>query len=287
MQYNAPPGSQDPNAPYVNGIPGVQKGSPVNANAVEYPQREIVSAIEAAGLTPTNNDLTQLAQAIALPVKPVISYGILPWSNSIDYPVNALTMGADGMIYQALQASGPNNGGAQPTSNIAFWISRLPISVKPPLYYDENGVLNLNVQAINKGNLEVKISARYIQPTYLQSVIKLDTINENMFPASAYNTSTYTFTAPFDGMYAFSLAYSHSQNGAANSPYTAFLKNNSEYSGSIWSVNNSGGTIAGTRSSSNAVILLNSGDIVQAIISSSGTGITSWVDTAQLNIAQV
>jgi len=64
MEYNAPPGSQDPNAPYVNGIPGVQKGSPVNANAVEYPQREILAVIEAAGLTPTNNDLTQLLQAI-------------------------------------------------------------------------------------------------------------------------------------------------------------------------------------------------------------------------------
>lgn len=72
MEYNAPPGSQDPNAPYVNGIPGVQKGSPVNANAVEYPQREILNVITAAGLTPTNNELDQLLQAIELIIQAAI-----------------------------------------------------------------------------------------------------------------------------------------------------------------------------------------------------------------------
>lgn len=66
MEYNAPPGSQDPNAPYVNGIPGVQKGSPVNGHAVEYTQREILAVIEAAGLTPTNEELDQLLRAIRL-----------------------------------------------------------------------------------------------------------------------------------------------------------------------------------------------------------------------------
>lgn len=66
MEYNAPPGSQDPNAPYVNGIPGVLKGSPVNGHAVEYTQREILAVIEAAGLTPTNEELDQLLRAIRL-----------------------------------------------------------------------------------------------------------------------------------------------------------------------------------------------------------------------------
>ncbi|MDR2051151.1 MAG: hypothetical protein LBQ63_05195, partial [Deltaproteobacteria bacterium] len=64
MKYNAPPGSQNPDAPYVNGIPGLLKGSPVNAQAVEYPQREIVNVIQAAGLTPTNEQLNQLLEAI-------------------------------------------------------------------------------------------------------------------------------------------------------------------------------------------------------------------------------
>lgn len=34
--------------------------------AIEYPQREIINALVAAGLVPTNNDLTQLTQAIEL-----------------------------------------------------------------------------------------------------------------------------------------------------------------------------------------------------------------------------
>jgi hypothetical protein len=64
MQYNAPPGSSNADAPYVNGIPGVQRGSPVNAHAIEYPQREILSVIAAAGITPTNNEMDQLLKAI-------------------------------------------------------------------------------------------------------------------------------------------------------------------------------------------------------------------------------
>ena len=64
MKYNPPHGSVDPDAIYVDVIPGQQRGSPVPAAAVEYPQREILSVILAAGLAPTNADLTQLKQAI-------------------------------------------------------------------------------------------------------------------------------------------------------------------------------------------------------------------------------
>ena len=66
MLYNPPSGSASPNAPYVgkNVAAGTQ-GSKVPPAAVENTQREIVNAITAAGLTPTNGDLTQLAQAIA------------------------------------------------------------------------------------------------------------------------------------------------------------------------------------------------------------------------------
>jgi len=70
MKYNPPPGSQDPNASFVNGIPGIQKGSPVPAGAVEYPQREILAVIEAAGIVPSNEDLEQLLKAIRLIIPP-------------------------------------------------------------------------------------------------------------------------------------------------------------------------------------------------------------------------
>ncbi len=66
MQYVQPYDQpSNPNAPYVNGNPsaGVQ-GSIIPAGAVENPQREIVSVITLAGLTPSGSDLTQVAQAI-------------------------------------------------------------------------------------------------------------------------------------------------------------------------------------------------------------------------------
>ncbi|TWB19525.1 hypothetical protein FBZ99_101298 [Rhizobium sp. ERR 1071] len=66
MQYVQPYDQpSNPNAPYVNGNPsaGIQ-GSIIPAGAVENPQREIVSVITLAGLTPNGSDLTQVAQAI-------------------------------------------------------------------------------------------------------------------------------------------------------------------------------------------------------------------------------
>jgi hypothetical protein len=64
MKYNQPfDQPSNPNAGYINGNPaaGIQ-GSIVPAEAVEYPQREIVNCIIAAGLVPSNGDLTQLLQ---------------------------------------------------------------------------------------------------------------------------------------------------------------------------------------------------------------------------------
>lgn len=65
MKYVAPKGAIDPNAPYLDKDPQTgTSGSVVQAAAVEHPLREIVAAIEAAGLTPDENQLNQLAQAI-------------------------------------------------------------------------------------------------------------------------------------------------------------------------------------------------------------------------------
>lgn len=63
MDYNAPSGSTDPNAPFVGKTASTQ-GSKVPPKAAEYPQREIVNAERVAGLTPSNGDLTQLAGAL-------------------------------------------------------------------------------------------------------------------------------------------------------------------------------------------------------------------------------
>jgi hypothetical protein len=65
MKYNAPFGSVDPDAPYVDrDTPGAVSGSKVPASAVEFVQREIVAIIAAAGFTPSNADLSQLAKAV-------------------------------------------------------------------------------------------------------------------------------------------------------------------------------------------------------------------------------
>lgn len=67
MKYTSPPGSADPNAPYVTGNPVTKvKGSPVPAEAIEYPQRELDHLISFAGMTPSNNDLQQVRKAIAM-----------------------------------------------------------------------------------------------------------------------------------------------------------------------------------------------------------------------------
>lgn len=65
MKYNKPYGAATENASYTNGNPSTgTKGSIPPAEAVEYPQREIVEVITHAGLSPTNTDLAQLRKAI-------------------------------------------------------------------------------------------------------------------------------------------------------------------------------------------------------------------------------
>jgi hypothetical protein len=65
MKYNAPFGSSDPDAGYVDrNTPGAVSGSRVPAAALEDPQREIMAVINAAGIAPSDADLTQLLQAI-------------------------------------------------------------------------------------------------------------------------------------------------------------------------------------------------------------------------------
>ncbi len=64
MLYNPPVGGL-PNDPYVTGNPtSATPGSIPSGQSIEYPQREIINAIIAGGLTPSNSDLFQLAKAI-------------------------------------------------------------------------------------------------------------------------------------------------------------------------------------------------------------------------------
>ncbi len=87
MQYFPPPNdvSGNPDAPYVNAVPGVTEGSSVHAKAVEGTMREIVNAIIAAGLVPDGEDFTQLAGIIGGIDKLPVGAEIM-WENSIIPP---------------------------------------------------------------------------------------------------------------------------------------------------------------------------------------------------------
>lgn len=50
-------------------------------------------------------------------------YGVMPYSPFTDYPESGICMGLDGILYQAIQPSGPNNGGAQPITNNSYWLN--------------------------------------------------------------------------------------------------------------------------------------------------------------------
>jgi hypothetical protein len=67
MKYHQPYGVSDPNAGYTNGNPTTgTMGSIPPAQSIEYPQREIVALITAAGLTPDDADLAQLLKSVQL-----------------------------------------------------------------------------------------------------------------------------------------------------------------------------------------------------------------------------
>ena len=64
---NRPATIEEPRPAYFDGNAQTgQEGSYPSGRALEYPIREILAVIEAAGLTPNNSDLTQLLQAINL-----------------------------------------------------------------------------------------------------------------------------------------------------------------------------------------------------------------------------
>lgn len=65
MKYQAPFGSSDPNAPYVDrNTAGATSGSKLPGKAIEQPMRELVALQTLCGLTASDADLQQVAKAI-------------------------------------------------------------------------------------------------------------------------------------------------------------------------------------------------------------------------------
>lgn len=99
MRYNAPYMSTDPDASYVDrSTPNAQSGSRVPRYAVEAPQREIVKVIAEAGLIPSNDDVTQLWQAIGIMIERVrINLQVYPDIRTVDGKM-AVTAVSPGLI---------------------------------------------------------------------------------------------------------------------------------------------------------------------------------------------
>ena len=108
-----------------------QMATTVTADWLNTVQEEICAVIERFGDPLNRSDDAQLVKAIL----PFAQYGILPWSGLTNYPEHAFCLGMDGALYQALQASGPNSGGAQETSNKNYWKPVLALESVNPLVY--------------------------------------------------------------------------------------------------------------------------------------------------------
>jgi len=104
MDYNAPFGSADPNAGYADrNTPGAVSGSRVPGLAIEMPQREIVTVIKNAGLTPDKTDPTQLDQAIDKKIEAVTGGGgddnyVLMTQARVRLPIFPEILTADGKL---------------------------------------------------------------------------------------------------------------------------------------------------------------------------------------------
>ncbi len=100
-------------------------------------------------------------------------YGILPWSSLTDYPENGVCLGLDGTLYQAVQASGPGHGGAQPTGNAEYWKNAIPTTSGYELcefYFFRHPTLRPGFQPAQGGLLEDAASLYPEAWAYLQTV---------------------------------------------------------------------------------------------------------------------
>lgn len=104
MKYTQPLNETNPNASYVNADPAQGKqGSIIPAGAIENPQREIVNAITAAGLTPSESDNTQLVQAILKLIQNnTIRYEYISGGATIHVETGGGGQGSSGFLFEEL-----------------------------------------------------------------------------------------------------------------------------------------------------------------------------------------
>lgn len=135
-------------------------------------------------------------------VQAVEQYGILPWSSLTNYPESGICMGLDGVLYQALQASGPANGGAQPTSNAAFWKHAIAQQQMDPIggirfFEDEMprpGYVECNAGLVTNFSEKYPQMAAYLETTWGQarlvsSLAEYETLHTAIWHTNADGTT--------------------------------------------------------------------------------------------------
>lgn len=111
MQYHPPYGVSDPNAGYVNGDPSQGlAGSIPPAEAIEYPQREIVNLIMKGGYNPSDTDLFQMTRGVR---RAAYAFATDTGSQNalsiaVDPPITAYEQGTELRVLCAYDNTGPS-----------------------------------------------------------------------------------------------------------------------------------------------------------------------------------
>lgn len=152
MKYVKPSNETDPNAAYKDfNLETGEAGSIPPAAAIEAPMREIVNLIEAAGLTPSETDLTQMAQAIDAKITAAATnghnVGDVFYTSRTDAALNG-AVEANGAVYNCADFSGENAvpallaAGKLPYISMAAYAERLradPVNCIPGQLTIKNG----------------------------------------------------------------------------------------------------------------------------------------------------
>lgn len=114
MRYEAPFGSVDANAPYVDrNTPGAVSGSRVPAAAIENPQRELVQILIDRGFTPSAADLGQISKALKVAMMGRVDVPVFGWQ--------ATPPGSPGILDTYLVATGATGAWAAFPNRITVW----------------------------------------------------------------------------------------------------------------------------------------------------------------------
>jgi len=94
------------------------ENTPYRNNSLTVAQAETGQGYAAQIDSPNYNQRDWLITGLLMQIE---KCGLLPYSKLTNYEQNAYTLGTNGIIYQALLPSGPNNGGVRALTDTGYW----------------------------------------------------------------------------------------------------------------------------------------------------------------------